>query len=174
MHGVDSGRLAMVLAVLERRARVQLYNRDVYVATVGGAKVADPSADLAAAIAVASAALNAQVSQPFVAIGEVGLAGELRRVPGTDRRLAEAARLGFTEAVVPAESRSPADRMTTMRHGLRIHSAATVVQALRALDLAASPGADSMTLAEPRPDPSAGGAVAAPLRLGQSDPSRRR
>lgn len=135
MHGVDSGRLAMVLAVLERRARVQLYNRDVYVSTVGGAKVGDPSADLAAAIAVASAALDAQVTQRFVAIGEVGLAGELRRVPGTDRRLAEAARLGFTEAVIPAESRSPAERITTMRHGMRVRAAATVVQALQALNL---------------------------------------
>ena len=138
MHGVDSGRLAMVLAVLERRCGVQLFNRDVYVSTVGGAKVGDPSADLAAAVAVASAALDAQVTSRFVAIGEVGLAGELRRVPGTDRRLAEAARLGFTEAVVPAESRSPSDRMTTMRHGLRIHSASTVVQALAALGLVPS------------------------------------
>jgi len=105
------------------------------VSTVGGAKVGDPSADLAAAIAVASAALNAQVTQRFVAIGEVGLAGELRRVPGTDRRLAEAARLGFTEAVIPAESRNPSDRMTSSRYGMRIHSASTVVQALHALDL---------------------------------------
>jgi len=158
MHGVDSGRLAMVLAVLERRAGLQLYNRDVYVSTVGGAKVADPSADLAAGIAVASAALNAQVTQRFVAIGEVGLAGELRRVPGTDRRLAEAARLGFTEAVVPAESRSASDRMTSVRHGMRIHSAATVVQALRALDLAGGAGAResvSVTLAavDPRASP---------------------
>ena len=85
-------------------AGVKLYNRDVYVSTVGGAKVSDPSADLAAAVAVASAANDRSVGQRVVAIGEVGLAGELRRVPGTDRRLAEAARLGFTEAVVPAES----------------------------------------------------------------------
>jgi DNA repair protein RadA/Sms len=140
MHGVDSGRLAMVLAVLERRCRVQLYNRDVYVSTVGGAKVGDPSADLAAAIAVASAALDSQVTQRFVAIGEVGLAGELRRVPGTDRRLAEAARLGFTEAVIPAESRNPSDRMTATRYGMRIHSAATVAQALSALTLGPVPG----------------------------------
>ncbi len=143
MHGVDSGRLVMVLAVLERRCKVKLYNSDVYISTVGGAKVGDPSADLAAAIAVASAALNKKIVQRFVAIGEVGLAGELRRVPGTDRRLAEAARLGFTEAVVPAESRNPSDRMTSMRYGMRIHSASTVVQALVALDLIPSPGRGS-------------------------------
>jgi DNA repair protein RadA/Sms len=83
MHGVDSGRLAMVLAVLERRCRVKLYDRDVYVSTVGGAKVMDPSADLAAAMAIASAAGNATLPPRFVALGEVGLAGELRRVPGT-------------------------------------------------------------------------------------------
>jgi DNA repair protein RadA/Sms len=114
--------------------------------------VGDPSADLAAAIAVASAALNAQVTQRFVAIGEVGLAGELRRVPGTDRRLAEAARLGFTEAVVPAESRNPSDRMTGTRYGMRIHSAATVVQALRALNLTQArenPGHEAKTIPFP-------------------------
>src|SRR3954454_19338516 len=104
MHGVDSGRLAMVLAVLERRCRVKLYDRDVYVSTVGGAKVNDPSADLAAAIAIASAATNATLAPRTIAIGEVGLAGELRRVPGRERRLAEAARLGFTEAVIPTEA----------------------------------------------------------------------
>ncbi|MCW2812539.1 MAG: radA [Friedmanniella sp.] len=139
MHGVDSGRMAMVLAVLERRCRVQLANRDVYVSTVGGARVADPSADLAAALAVASAAHNTAVGPGVIAIGEVGLAGELRRVPGTDRRLAEAARLGFTEAVVPAESSSARDRMTTVRSGLRVHAAPTLQHALAALGLMRRP-----------------------------------
>ncbi|WP_375430291.1 DNA repair protein RadA [uncultured Friedmanniella sp.] len=133
MHGVDSGRLAMVLAVLERRCRIKLYDRDVYLSTVGGAKVADPSADLAAAIAIASAAGNTAVPARMVAIGEVGLAGELRQVPGTDRRLAEAARLGFTEAVVPAETRSPEEGGMTVRHGLLVHTAATLEQALDAV-----------------------------------------
>jgi len=135
MHGVDAGRLAMVLAVLERRCAVRLYDRDVYVSTVGGAKVSDPSADLAAAMAIASAAGDATLPARVVALGEVGLAGELRRVPGTDRRLAEAARLGFTEAVVPAESGSARDRMSTVRHGLRVHSAATLQQALDAVGI---------------------------------------
>ncbi|HEY5821612.1 MAG TPA: DNA repair protein RadA [Propionibacteriaceae bacterium] len=135
MHGVDSGRMSMVLAVLERRCRVKLFNSDVYVSTVGGAKVSDPSADLAAALAIASAATGATVGPRVVAMGEVGLAGELRRVPGQDRRLAEAARLGFTEAVVPAESGSARDRMTTVRGGMRIHSAPTLHHALAALSL---------------------------------------
>jgi DNA repair protein RadA/Sms len=135
MHGVDTGRIAMVLAVLERRCRVKLYDRDVYVSTVGGAKVTDPSADLAAALAIASAATGTTIPHGVVAVGEVGLAGELRRVPGTDRRLAEAARLGFTEAVVPAESGQARDRMPTVRHGLRVHAAATLQQALDAVGL---------------------------------------
>jgi DNA repair protein RadA/Sms len=139
MLGVDPGRVAMVLAVLERRAKVTLFNRDVYVSTVGGARVSDPSADLAAAVAVASAALNRQIPQRLVAIGEVGLAGELRRVPGTDHRIAEAARLGFTDAVVPAESRRASDRLTTTRHGVRVHPAATMLQALSHLDLTRQP-----------------------------------
>src|SRR3954453_3513017 len=81
VHGVDGSRLAMILTVLERRARLTLASRDVYVSTVGGARVADPSADLGAAVAVASAALNTAVPLGFVAIGEIGLAGDLRRVP---------------------------------------------------------------------------------------------
>ncbi|GAA3609132.1 DNA repair protein RadA [Microlunatus ginsengisoli] len=144
VHGLDSSRVAMVLAVLQRRARMGLAGQDVYVSTVGGARVADPSADLAIAVAVASAALNAIVPAGFVAIGEVGLAGELRRVPGLDRRLAEAARLGFTDAVVPADPHDPAqsgrpDSQHGQRsrpqigHGLRLHPAPTIVHALAAL-----------------------------------------
>jgi DNA repair protein RadA/Sms len=133
MHGVDSGRLAMVLAVLERRCRVRLYNRDVYVSSVGGAKIADPSADLAAAMSIASAALSSSVPQRLVAIGEVGLAGELRRVPGIDRRLTEAARLGFTEAVIPAPSRDARDQVLTVHSGMLVHAVSTVELALAAV-----------------------------------------
>ncbi|HET9873645.1 MAG TPA: DNA repair protein RadA [Propionibacteriaceae bacterium] len=152
MHGVEPGRLAMVLAVLERRAKVRLFNRDVYVSTVGGAKVSDPSADLAAAIAVASAATNRRFGQRLVAIGEVGLAGELRRVAGVDRRLAEAARLGFTDAIVPAESHSAAHRLTTIRHGLRVHAAHTMMQALDLLDLTGRAASEGQAIPFPAGD----------------------
>jgi DNA repair protein RadA/Sms len=135
MNGLDAGRMAMVLAVLERRCQLKMYAADVYVSTVGGARVTDPSADLAAAIAVASAERGACVRQRVVAIGEVGLAGELRRVPGIERRLAEAARLGFTEAVIPAESRAARDRMTSVRHGLRVHAVPTLSHALQVLSI---------------------------------------
>ena len=127
--------MAMVLAVLERRCRVRLYNRDVYVSTVGGAKVGDPSADLAAALAVASAAADLRVSQRLVAIGEVGLAGELRRVPGLDRRLSEASRLGFTEAVIPAPSRDAREPVMTVHAGMLVHAVPTVELALAAVGL---------------------------------------
>ena len=100
--GVDSSRLAMVLAVAQRRARLPLADKDVYVSTVGGARIAEPAADLAIALAVASAATDRPVDAGVVALGEVGLAGEIRSVLGLSRRLAEAARLGFRRAVVPA------------------------------------------------------------------------
>lgn len=100
-HGIDGGRVAMILAVLQRRAGIRLHTREVYVSTVGGARVSDPATDLAAAIAVASAAGDHALGRPVVALGEVGLSGELRRVPGVERRLAEAARLGFKVALIP-------------------------------------------------------------------------
>ena len=135
MHGVDSGRMAMVLAVLERRCGVRLFDSDVYVSTVGGAKVADPSADLAAALAVASAAMNVPVPQRTIALGEVGLAGELRAVPGAERRLAEAARLGFTDAVIPASSTSGASQVVTVRGRMVVYSVTSVAQALAVMGL---------------------------------------
>ncbi|WP_028050551.1 DNA repair protein RadA [Cellulomonas sp. URHD0024] len=100
--GVDSSRLAMVLAVLQRRLGVRLADQDVYVSTIGGARVIEPAADLALALAAVSSRENVPLPRGLVAIGEVGLAGEIRTVSGVSRRLAEAARLGFTRAIVPA------------------------------------------------------------------------
>jgi DNA repair protein RadA/Sms len=102
---------------------------------VGGAKVSDPAADLAAAFAVSSAACNKPVPQRIVALGEVGLAGELRRVPGTSRRLNEAVRLGFAEAVIPAETRDSREQALTVHAGMVVHSVTTLEQALAALGL---------------------------------------
>jgi DNA repair protein RadA/Sms len=102
VSGLDSARLAMVLAVLERRTKqLKLYNREVFAATVGGIRLIEPSADLAMALAVASGGLDLAMAPHLVAIGEVGLTGEIRRVGAVGRRLAEAARLGFREALVP-------------------------------------------------------------------------
>jgi len=105
--GVDSSRLAMVLAVLQRRVGARLADQDVYVSTVGGARVVEPAADLALALATVSARENIPLVSNVVALGEVGLAGEIRPVAGVTRRLSEAARLGFTRAVVPRGSVEP-------------------------------------------------------------------
>lgn len=133
-HGLDGSRMAMVLAVLERKARLPLFGNDVYVSTVGGARVTDPSVDLAVAIAVASAALDRQHPRRVIALGEVGLAGDLRRVPGTERRLAEAARLGFELALVPKGSRDVTARVPKLGN-LKVVEVPTLHDALGVLDL---------------------------------------
>jgi len=104
VSGLDSSRLAMVLAVLERRLRVRLSDREVFAATVGGMRINEPAADLAVALAVASAAQGRPLRPNTVVLGEVGLAGDVRRVSGVGRRLAEAARLGYTRALVPPDA----------------------------------------------------------------------
>ncbi|AOS61195.1 DNA repair protein RadA [Actinoalloteichus hymeniacidonis] len=104
VSGLDSARVSMILAVLERRGRVRLGESDVFTATVGGMKVNEPASDLAVALAVASAANDRPLPPDLAVVGEVGLAGEIRRVAGAGRRFAEAARLGFTRALVPPDS----------------------------------------------------------------------
>jgi DNA repair protein RadA/Sms len=109
--GLDSARTSMTLAVLELRAHVRIAGRDVYAATVGGMKMTEPAADLALALAVASAAKGFALPSDLVAIGEVGLAGEIRKISGVDRRLAEAYRHGFRRALVPQGSETIIDGM---------------------------------------------------------------
>jgi DNA repair protein RadA/Sms len=100
--GLDSARVGMITAVLQRRADVKIGRHDVYAATIGGVRLTEPAVDLSIALALASAAANLSVAGTVVAVGEVGLAGEVRRVPGVARRIAEAQRLGFRRAIVPA------------------------------------------------------------------------
>mgnify|MGYP001814054300 FL=1 len=108
-QGIDGGRLAMLLAVLDRRVSIDTAGRDVYALAVGGARVADPGADAAIALAVSSSLSGEPIDDDLVVVGEVGLGGELRRVAHLDRRLAEAARLGFRRAIVPsADVEAPA------------------------------------------------------------------
>ncbi len=109
--GLDAARTAMTLAVLERRGRIRLATADVYTATVGGVRLSEPAADLALALAIASAAGDTPLPPGLIAIGEVGLAGEIRPVTGVQRRLAEAARLGFTQALVPREAEQTSQDM---------------------------------------------------------------
>ena len=102
--GLENSRTAMTLAVLELRARVKLSGRDIYVATVGGMRITEPAVDLAVALAVASGAQGLALPADLIALGEVGLAGEIRRVQGVSQRLNEAFRLGFKKALVSAGS----------------------------------------------------------------------
>lgn len=132
-HGLDGPRVAMVLAVTERKGRVRLPQHDVYVSTVGGARITDPSTDLAVAVAVASAASEIAVPDGLVVFGEAGLSGELRPVRALPRRLHEAARLGFTRALVPSASRN-VERDTPQ--GMRVIDVATMSEALTLLGLA--------------------------------------
>lgn len=126
VSGIDSSRAAMITAVLDRHAQLAVSGHDIYLSTVGGMRLTDPSADLAVAVAIASSSMNLPVPAAVVAIGEVGLAGDLRRVTGMDRRLAEAARLGFTRAVVPPG-------VTSVPAGLRAIAADNIGAALRVL-----------------------------------------
>lgn len=102
VQGVDRGRLEVVLAVLAQRTGVRAIAGDVYVSVAGGLRAVEPGVDLGVAIAVASASIGVPVRPDVVACGEVGLVGEVRQVRATGRRISEAARLGFTQAIVPA------------------------------------------------------------------------
>jgi len=98
-NGLDSSRINMLLAVLERRAGLRLGEHDVYVSTVGGVKITEPAADLAVALAVASAIQDKPIAHNLVAYGEISLAGEVRKVSNGKQRAAEASRLGFIRSV---------------------------------------------------------------------------
>jgi len=126
VSGIDSSRAAMITAVLEKRAKLPVGANDIYLSTVGGMRLTDPSSDLAVALAIASSFTDLPMPANAVAIGEVGLAGDLRRVSGMDCRLAEAARLGFGCAVVPAG-------VTAVPAGLRALPADNIQTALRLL-----------------------------------------
>jgi DNA repair protein RadA/Sms len=127
VSGIDHARAAMITAVLEKHARLTIAVNDVYLSTVGGMRLTDPSSDLAVAIALASAYADLPLPTTAVMIGEVGLAGDLRRVAGMDRRLAEAARQGFNIALIPAGSDL---RSETFPSGIRTLCAPTIVAAL--------------------------------------------
>lgn len=103
--GVDAARVAMVLAVLEARLNLSTLGSDIYVSTVGGARAHEPATDLALALALASARSQKPLRPGLVAVGEVGLTGQLRPTTALGRRLSEAQRLGFSHAIVPESSR---------------------------------------------------------------------
>ena len=130
VNGADPGRIAMLLAVLEKRAGQRSYNQDVYINVAGGLELSEPAADLALCVAVASSLKDQAVGAETAVMGEVGLAGEIRTVPQGERRVAECARLGFTTLVVPREN---ARRLQKVPEGVRILGVDTVMQALSVL-----------------------------------------
>jgi DNA repair protein RadA/Sms len=99
--GIDDGRVALLLAVLDRRSDVDFLSRDVYLNAAGGVRVGEPAADLGVALALVSSRLDLPLPPDAAACGEIGLGGEVRRVARTDLRIREAVRLGFRRVLVP-------------------------------------------------------------------------
>ena len=130
VNGADTGRVAMLLAVLEKRAGQRSYNQDVYINVAGGLELSEPAADLALCVAVASSLKDRAVGAEVAVMGEVGLAGEIRPIPQCDRRVAECVRLGFTTLVVPKEN---ARRIRNVPDSVHILGVDTVMQALSVL-----------------------------------------
>ena len=128
-NGFDAGRLALLLAVLEKRAGVSLFNQDVYVNVAGGLSLSEPAADLALCAAVASSVRDVCIPGDWAVMGEVGLAGEIRAVSQCERRLSECARLGFTSAVLPRENA----RHLKAPEGMRVYGVETLAEALSIL-----------------------------------------
>ncbi len=126
VSGIDHARAAMITAVLDKHAELPIGAGDIYLSTVGGMRLTDPSTDLAVAIALASAYAGLPLPATTVVVGEVGLAGDLRPVSGMDRRLTEAARLGFTIALTPPGAPATVG-------GLRTVAAPNIVAALHHL-----------------------------------------
>ena len=130
--GLDRDRLAMLLAVLHRHAGVACMDQDVFVNAVGGVRIGEPAADLAVMLAITSSLRGKALPKGFIAFGEVGLAGEVRPAPRGQERLKEAAKLGFTVAVVPkanAPKKSDA-AMAKALEGMTIHAVERVEDAL--------------------------------------------
>ncbi len=134
--GLDSSRVAMVLAVLQQHCKIRLHNHDVFVSTVGGARLSEPASDLAVAVAIASAHFGTPPPRGVVAMGELGLAGELRRVRDLPQRVAEAARLGFAVALVPGDaSAGPKSPEAWTVEGIKVLDVPGIEAALQLLRL---------------------------------------
>ena len=127
--GLDRDRLAMLLAVLHRHAGVACMDQDVFVNAVGGVRISEPAADLAVLLAITSSLRGKPLPKGFFAFGEVGLAGEVRPAPRGQERLKEAAKLGFTVAVVP-KANAPKKSHAKEFEGLTIHAVDRVEQAM--------------------------------------------
>jgi DNA repair protein RadA/Sms len=129
--GLDRDRLAMLLAVLHRHAGVATFDQDVFVNAVGGVRISEPAADLAVLLAIQSSLRNRPLPRGFLAFGEVGLAGEVRPAPRGQERLREAAKLGFSVAIVPKANAPKA--ATRALEGLTVHPVERIEEAIELL-----------------------------------------
>jgi DNA repair protein RadA/Sms len=127
--GLDKDRLAMLLAVLHRHAGVACMDQDVFVNAVGGVRISEPAADLAVMLAITSSLRGRALPKGFIAFGEVGLAGEVRPAPRGQERLKEAAKLGFSIALVP-KANAPKNLQGKEFEGMTIHAVERIEQAL--------------------------------------------
>jgi DNA repair protein RadA/Sms len=151
--GLDSSRVAMVLAVLAQHGGLRLHNHDVFCSTIGGAKLQEPASDLAIAISLASAHYSRPAPMATIAIGELGLAGELRRVRDLPQRLAEAARLGFKYALVPADrGAASTPGRVRMVDGMKVMDVPDIAAVMRLLDLRGRAVHEAPRLAEASSD----------------------
>ena len=124
--GLERDRLAMLLAVLHRHAGVECMDQDVFVNAVGGVRISEPAADLAVLLAIQSSLRGKPLPTGFVAFGEVGLAGEVRPAPRGQERLREAAKLGFSKALIP-KANAPKKPI----EGVEIHAIERIEEAIQ-------------------------------------------
>lgn len=132
--GIDQGRLALLLAVMEKRANFRLYDKDVYINIAGGMTLNEPAADLALCAAIASSFRNCPIEPNWAVMGEIGLAGEVRAVSQAERRAAECARLGFKHILLPKAN------LRAFREGresaeIELHGVETIAEAIALLGL---------------------------------------
>lgn len=138
VSGLDGSRLAMLIAVLEKRGGLRLADQDIFASSVGGMKIAEPAADLALALAIAGAHHNRSLPPRTCAVGEIGLGGEIRHVQHLNQRLHEATRLGFGNVIIPATGGKAGNRpappmKNAANNGMQLIRVATLDEALQQL-----------------------------------------
>ena len=129
--GVEYNRLVLLIAMLEKKANIRLSNQDVYVNVVGGMKLDEPSADLGIALAIVSSSLNIPLPKDLIAIGEIGLTGEVRAISSIEKRVKEAEKLGFKTCIIPEASR----KQLKYNGNINIISVSNIAEAIKTCGL---------------------------------------
>jgi DNA repair protein RadA/Sms len=129
--GVEYNRLVLLIAMLEKKANIRLSNQDVYVNVVGGMKLDEPSADLGIALAIVSSSLNIPLPKDMIAIGEIGLTGEVRAISSIEKRVKEAEKLGFKTCIIPEASR----KQLKYKGNINIISVSNIAEAIKTCGL---------------------------------------